>query len=75
MRRSLTGRFSRLRPVDGADTLARLVPRFGRYNVDDLRPADFVEWRSEVARWILNGMPSASEARGRQARAALAGDG
>lgn len=41
-----------------ADTLARLVPRFGRYNVDDLRPADFVEWRSEVARWILNGMPS-----------------
>jgi hypothetical protein len=41
-----------------ADTLARLVPRFGRYYVDDLRPADFVEWRNEIARWILHGMPS-----------------
>jgi hypothetical protein len=40
------------------NTLARLVPAFGRFRVDELRYADLVGWRDQVAIWIRSGMPS-----------------
>lgn len=39
-----------------ATTLKRLVPAFGHFYVDELRYADIVEWRSQVALWIRDGM-------------------
>jgi hypothetical protein len=41
-----------------ADTLALLLPVFGMFYVDELRYADLVTWRDQVARWIRDGMPS-----------------
>jgi hypothetical protein len=41
-----------------ADTLAVLVPAFGMLYVNELRYADLVDWRDQVARWIRDGMPS-----------------
>jgi hypothetical protein len=41
-----------------ADTLALLLPAFGMFYVDELRYADLVTWRDQVARWIRDGMPS-----------------
>jgi len=41
-----------------ANALSRLVPAFGELYVHDLRHADLVAWRSQVARWIRDGMPS-----------------
>jgi hypothetical protein len=41
-----------------ANALSRLVPAFGQLHVDDLRHADLVAWRDQVARWIRDGMPS-----------------
>jgi hypothetical protein len=41
-----------------ADTLALFVPVFGMFYVDELRYADLVTWRDQVARWIRDGMPS-----------------
>ncbi len=41
-----------------ANTLARLLPAFGRLRVDELRYADLIGWRDQVAHWIRNGMPS-----------------
>jgi len=38
--------------------LKRLVPVFGRLHVDELRTADVVVWRDQVARWMRDGMPS-----------------
>jgi hypothetical protein len=40
------------------NVLKRLLPVFGRLRVDELRTADIVEWRDQVARWIRDGMPS-----------------
>jgi hypothetical protein len=40
------------------NVLARLIPVFGRLRVDELRTADVVAWRDQVARWIRDGMPS-----------------
>ena len=33
-------------------------PRSGAYRVDELRYADLIGWRDQVAHWIRNGMPS-----------------
>ena len=44
--------------------LKRLIPVFGRLHVDELRMADIVAWRDQVARWLRDGMPSMSEPRG-----------
>jgi hypothetical protein len=44
-----------------ANTLARLLPAFGRYRVDQLRYADLVVWRDQVAMWIRAGMPSSKK--------------
>jgi hypothetical protein len=41
-----------------SNTLARLIPAFGRIRVDDLRYADLESWREQIARWIRDGMPS-----------------
>ena len=40
------------------NVLTRLIPVFGRLRVDELRTADVVVWRDQVARWIRDGMPS-----------------
>jgi hypothetical protein len=40
------------------NVLTRLIPVFGRLRVDELRTADVVAWRDQVARWIRDGMPS-----------------
>ena len=40
------------------NVLTRLIPDFGRLRVDELRTADVVAWRDQVARWIRDGMPS-----------------
>jgi hypothetical protein len=40
------------------DTLKILVPVFGKYYVDELRYADVVAWRDQLARWMRDGMPS-----------------
>src|SRR5579872_130472 len=39
-----------------ANTLARLVPAFGRFRVDELRYADLITWRDQVALWIRNAL-------------------
>jgi hypothetical protein len=36
----------------------RLLPAFGRFRVDELRTADIVTWRDQVAGWLRAGMPS-----------------
>jgi hypothetical protein len=41
-----------------ADTLTLLLPVFGMFYVDELRYADLVTWRDQVAKWIRDGMPS-----------------
>jgi hypothetical protein len=41
-----------------ANVLKRLLPVFGRLHVDELRTADLVGWRDQVARWMRDGMPS-----------------
>jgi integrase len=41
-----------------ANVLMRLLPVFGRFRVDELRPAHLIEWRDQVGRWIRDGMPS-----------------
>jgi Phage integrase family len=41
-----------------ADTLTLLVPAFGMLYVDELRYADLVTWRDQLARWMRDGMPS-----------------
>jgi hypothetical protein len=41
-----------------ANVLARLIPVFGFIRVDDLRSADLIEWRDQVAVWMRDGMPS-----------------
>jgi len=41
-----------------ANVLVRLIPAFGRFRVDELRPAHLIEWREQVGRWIRDGMPS-----------------
>jgi hypothetical protein len=40
------------------NVLTRLIPVFGRLRVDELRTADVIAWRDQVARWIRDGMPS-----------------
>jgi hypothetical protein len=40
------------------NALSRLVPAFGELHVDDLRRADLMAWRDQVAQWIRKGMPS-----------------
>jgi hypothetical protein len=40
------------------NVLKRLLPVFGRLHVDELRTADIVEWRDQVARWIRDGLPN-----------------
>jgi hypothetical protein len=39
--------------------LKHLIPVFGRLRVDELRTADIVVWRDQVARWMRDGKPSA----------------
>jgi hypothetical protein len=41
-----------------ANSLARLIPAFGHFGVDELRYADVVAWRDQVSRWMCDGMPS-----------------
>ena len=41
-----------------ATTLRRLIPALGHYYVDEIRLAQLVAWRNEVARWMRDGMPS-----------------
>jgi hypothetical protein len=41
-----------------ATTLKRLIPALGHFYVDELRHAQLLAWRSEVARWMRDGMPS-----------------
>jgi len=41
-----------------ADTLAHLIPAFGHFYVDEIRNANVIAWRRQVARWINEGMPS-----------------
>jgi hypothetical protein len=41
-----------------ATALARLIPALGHFYVDELRHADLVTWRNEVASWMREGMPS-----------------
>lgn len=41
-----------------ANALARLIPALGHFYVDELRHADLVTWRNEVASWLREGMPS-----------------
>ena len=43
------------------NVLARLIPVFGRIRVDELRSADLIEWRDQLARWVRDGMPSMRE--------------
>jgi hypothetical protein len=43
------------------NVLKRLIPVFGRLHVDELRTADIVAWRDQVARWLRDGMPSMRE--------------
>jgi hypothetical protein len=45
------------------NVLQRLIPVFGRLRVDELRTADVVAWREQVARWIRDGMPSTRKRR------------
>jgi hypothetical protein len=45
------------------NVLKRLIPVFGRLRVDELRTADVVAWRDQVARWIRDGMPSTRKRR------------
>lgn len=40
------------------NVLKRLIPVFGRLHVDELRTADVIAWRDQVARWVRDGMPS-----------------
>ena len=39
-------------------TLMLLIPVFGRILVNELRYADIVAWRDQLARWMRDGMPS-----------------
>jgi len=41
-----------------ANTLEHLIPAFGHLYVDELRAADVIAWRRQVARWMNEGMPS-----------------
>lgn len=43
------------------NVLGRLLPAIGRIRVDELRTADLIAWRDQVARWLRDGMPSMRE--------------
>jgi hypothetical protein len=39
-------------------TLARVVPELGHFLCDELRPAHLIAWRTKLATWMNEGMPS-----------------